>query len=85
MIHPHPHRRRFAGDRTALIVSIAVKASTYGTNGGMIQSGIERISVVYRSKWTVGQFGFPKSPERLVEQHAQMILQEFEGSLICVF
>ena len=51
----------------------------------MVQPGIERTSVGSRSKRTGGQFGFPKSPERLVEQHAQMILQEFEGGLICVF
>jgi hypothetical protein len=84
-IHSHLHRRRFAGDRIALIVSIAGKATIYGTSGGMVQPGIKRTSVGSRSKRTASQFGFPKSLERLGEQHAQMILQEFEGGLICVF
>lgn len=33
---------------------------------------------------TGGQFGFPKSPARATEQNAQLLLQEFEGGLICV-
>lgn len=33
---------------------------------------------------TAGQFGFPKSPARAAEQHPHILLQEFEGGLICI-
>lgn len=33
---------------------------------------------------TAGQFGFPKSPARVAEKHPHMLIQEFEGGLICV-
>ena len=33
---------------------------------------------------TEGRFGFPKSPEKSSEEHPQMLLQEFEGGLVCV-
>ena len=29
-------------------------------------------------------FGFPKSPGKLADQHSHMLLQEFEGGMICV-
>jgi serine protease len=33
---------------------------------------------------TEGRFGFPKSPEKSAEEHPHMLLQEFEGGVICV-
>jgi len=33
---------------------------------------------------TEGRFGFPKSPQKSAERHRHMLLQEFEGGLVCV-
>jgi len=33
---------------------------------------------------TEGRFGFPKSPEKSAEKNPKMLLQEFEGGVICI-